>query len=196
MKTQCFKGRFLVFSDKNKSEPDTIRLRLAGPKPGYLEKYFCFVKQIQDQRAPSGYSDPQMRLHGSHSNSLLKAGNEASYSSPTVETMVLTDLFATYILVCLAAACKPQPAPYYLPSLTVPGDEWTRYHDISPCGPCTLSDDTTWTLPNRSEFVLPDSAAGDGGDKDDSNDQYYPDEIPVNVRERRAHSVPPSFRWK
>lgn len=96
----------------------------------------------------------------------------------------------------MAAACKPQPAPYYLPTLTAPDDEWTRYHDMSACGPCTLSDDTAWMPPTISELVPPDNAAGDGGDKDDNDDQYYLDEVPVNVRERRAHSVPPSFRWK
>lgn len=110
--------------------------------------------------------------------------------------MTLTGVLATCILICMAAACKPEPAPYYLPTLIVPGDERTGYHDISACGPCTLPDDTTWMPPNPSERVLPDSAADDGGDKDDNNDQYYLDEISVNVRERRANSVPPSFRWK
>ncbi|KAM0462590.1 hypothetical protein ACHAPV_004068 [Trichoderma viride] len=196
MKTESFKSRYLVFSDKNKSEPDTIRLRLVGPKPGYLENYFRFVGRSQDWTIPAMYSGPQMQQHGSYPNKLLKDSNEVTCSPHTVETMALTDLLATCILVCMAAACKSPPAPCYLPTLTVPGHEWTRYHDMSPCAPCTLSDNTILMPSSPSELVLPDSAVGDGGDKDDKNDQYYLDEIPGNVRERRAHSVPPSFRWK
>jgi hypothetical protein len=196
IKAKCFKGRYLVFSDKNKSEPDTIRLRLAGPKPGYLENYLGFVGRSQDWTIPAIYGGPQMQQHGSYPNKLLKVRNEATDSPPTVETMALTDLLATCILVCMAAACEPPPAPYYLPTLTVPGDEWIRFHDMSPCAPCALPDDTIWMPPSPSELVLPDSAAGDGGDNDDKNDQCYLGEIPGNVRERRAHSVPPSFRWK
>lgn len=196
MKAKCLKGRYLVFSDKNKSEPDTIRLRLVGPKSGYLENYLRFVGRSQDWTVPAMHSGPQMQQHGSNSNKPLTARNEAIYSPPTVESMALTDLLATCILVCMTAACKPPPAPCYLPTLTVPGDGWAGYHDMSPCAPCTLSDDTTWMPPSPSELVLPDSAAGDGGDKDDKNYQCYLGEIPGNVRERRAHSVPPSFRWK
>ncbi|KAK1250450.1 hypothetical protein MKX08_010453 [Trichoderma sp. CBMAI-0020] len=198
MKAESFKSRYLVFSDKNKSEPDTIRLRLVGPKPGYLDKYFRFVGRSQDWTIPAMDSGPQMQQHGSHSNKLLKVGNEATYSPPTVETMTPTDLLATCILVCMVcmtAACKPPPTP----TLTVPGHEWTGYHDMSPCALCTPSDDTAWMPPNPSELVLPGSAAGDGGDKDDKNDQYYLDEIPGDVRERliiSASSQPSSIIFK
>lgn len=196
MKTEYFQGRCLIFDDKNKSEPIWIKVRVFGPKPGYAENYSYLVQRSQDRISPLRYGDPQMQQHGSYSNKLLKISNEAIYSPPTVDTMALGDLLATCILVCMAAAYKSPPVPYYLPTLTVPGYEWTSYHGMSPCAPCTLSDDTILMPPNPSELVLPDSAASDGGDKDDKNDQYYLDEIPGDVRERRAHSVPPSFRWK
>lgn len=196
IKAESFKNRYLVFSDKNKSEPDTIRLRLGGSKPGFLENYLRFVGRSQDLTMPAMYISLQMQQHGSHSNKRLKVGNEATYSPPTVETTALTDLLATCILVCMAVACKSPPAPCYLPTLTIPGHEWTRSYDMSPCALCTLSDDTDLMPSSPSELVLPGSAAGDGGDKDDKNDQYDLDEMPGNVRERRARSVPPSFRWK
>lgn len=119
----------------------------------------------------------------------------ATYASPTVETMAFAESVA--LLVWMAAAYKPLLAPPYPPALMIPGiGEWTRYHGMNPCAPCTLSDDTILMPPNSSEFVLPDSAAGDSGDKDDKNDQYDLDEMPGDVRERRPRSAPPSFRWK
>lgn len=126
----------------------------------------------------------------------MKVRNEAICGPTTaVETMAFTDLMA--VLVCMAALYKPPPAQYYPLTLTFPGDEWSYHHSMKSCGPCTLSNDTDDKIPtptNSTEVVLPESAAAAGGDEDDEDDQYYLDEIPGSVRERRAQSVPPSFR--
>ncbi|PTB46951.1 uncharacterized protein TrAFT101_003613 [Trichoderma asperellum] len=172
MKTEYFKGRHLIFDDKNKSEPIRIRVRVAGPKPKYAEKYSCLMERSQERRASSR--------------------NEAIYAATTAEMTAFTDFMA--VLLCIATLYKPPPALYYPPALTFPGNEWDNYHGMSPCAPCPISGDMIPTPPDSPEGGLHESAAA-GGDEDDKDDQYYLGEIQGNARERRAQSVPPSFRW-
>ncbi|KAL7927772.1 hypothetical protein ACQKWADRAFT_12884 [Trichoderma austrokoningii] len=183
MKTVRLQGRPLIFDDRNKSEPVIIRVELTGQLPKHLLEYSCFDGHSQDQSTPSwSYS------YGLYPDELLGVGDEATYASLTVETMEFTEFVA--LLVSMEAAYTP------LPGLTTPGSEWTRYHGTNPCASCAQSDGAILMSPSPSGPVLLDSAASDGGYKDDQDDQYDPDEMPGDARERRPQSVPPSFRWK
>ncbi|KAL6908388.1 hypothetical protein GGI43DRAFT_429415 [Trichoderma evansii] len=191
MKTEHFKGRPLIFDDKNKSESIRIRVRIAGPKPKYPSKYSHLIERNQDRRTPLRYSNPQMRQYGSYSNRSAKVRNEAMYASSTAEMMEFTDLLS--VLACMTALYKPLPMPYYPPTLAFPGNGWNDCHGMDSCNPCPLSDGEIPTPPDSPDVVLPDSAAPGGDEEED--DPYDLDDIPGNVRERRAQSLPPSFRW-
>ncbi|KAL9484534.1 hypothetical protein ACSS6W_003323 [Trichoderma asperelloides] len=131
-------------------------------------------------------------IHGKENFETVLVRDEAIYATTTPEMMAFTDFMA--VLLCMAALYKSPPAVYYPPALTFPGNEWDNYHGMSPCTPCPLFNDKIPTPPDSPEIVLPENAAT-GGDEDDKDDQYYLDEIQGNARERRAQSVPPSFRW-
>lgn len=122
----------------------------------------------------------------------MKVRNEAIYAATTAEMTAFTDFMA--VLLCIATLYKPPPALYYPPALTFPSNEWDNYHGMSPSAPCPISGDMIPTPPDSPEGGLHESAAA-GGDEDDKDDQYYLGEIQGNARERRAQSVPPSFRW-
>lgn len=193
MKTEHFKGRPLIFDDKNKSESIRIRVRIAGPKPKYAGRYSYLIERNQDRRTPLRYRNPQMRQYSSYSNRSVKVRNEAMYASSTTGMMEFTDFLS--VLSCMTAIYKPLPVPYYLhvPTLTFPGNEWNNCHGISSCNAGPLSDGKVPTPPDSPDVVLPGSATAGGGEGED--DPCDLDDMPGNVRERRARSVPPSFRW-